>query len=742
MNIIKKTMRFITISLAALLLSGCPDGIAPDAKITFPTKMSLTDADFILVKGRSALHQHEKIIAWKHEQGEPPTIIAAVRINGVAASSDDGFATWQARVPLTAGMNTLVVETEDSDGDINPAAATVRVAQEKNLIPNGAAVEYTPGSDALMVAGNITNAVLRVDLASGERSLVSGQGAGSGPEVVNMLDFVLDPQGATGYAADVGANVVVAIDMASGARRIISGAGVGGGPAITGRARALTFDPGNNRLLSAGTMDLDGEGAIAFALFAIDLATGDRTVITDDLTNTDPALTLEQPFRIAVDNANNRALVYVWKLFVSASDRRTGTVVAVDLTDGSRSVLSDLDIGAGPLLTGSLGTSLSPFDNNILISAEPAKEQILITDLRSGDRRPLIAGPDLGSPFGLSVDPDRNLVYSAGNRGVYSVDLADAERRIISQFSVGRGPVVSSAQKFIVNGKKTTALAVDREIRMLVSFDLRSGKRRIVSNDLRGEGDGFVYPQQLQWDEAGGRAFVSDVVLEPSGDGGFVERAVIRKVDVMSGDRSVLIDSNSEQCGVPVGQVWDRRNGRLLVINAEAIVSVDPDSGACAVLTPLTLSGELSLSDIAIDDIGNRLLASGRLGDALGILQMDLADGQVSFVSGGGVGAGASFDVPRGSLGGLALDAENNRVVVTSFNSRLEATRVRRVVAVDLASGDRRTLSDNSSRVGPIYGEMNDVALDRSGNILLLDGAMDAVYLIDDESGERVLLSR
>jgi len=509
-----------------------------------------------------------------------------------------------------------------------------------------------------------------------------------------------------------------------------------------GRARALTFDKGNNRLLSGGTLDLDGAGTIAFALFAIDPITGDRSVISDDITFNDPELTLTQPFRIAVDNVNDRALVYVWKTFESPVDRRTGAVVAVNLTDGTRTLISDVDAGTGPQLTGSLGVTLNPFDNTQLFSAEPAKEQIIVTDLTSGNRSTLLSGSMLGSPFGLAPDSINNVLYSAGNRGVYSIGLEDAKLTTLSDFSVSHGPVISSAQRFVTDEKKKRAIIIDREIRTLFSISLTRGKRKIVSNDMRGAGENFIFPSQVQWDEEGKRAFVTDIALDANSDGVFSGPTVIRQVDMNTGDRNLLISSDNAECGTPLGQVWDTQNNRLLVINTQEIVRVEPNSGTCSLITSLEDSISFSVTDVEIDNSQNRLIASGSLNSALGILNISLETGAITFISGNGVGSGEAFDVPGGAIGGLTLDAENNRVLVTSFNSRLVSPRVRSIVEVDLASGNRTTISDNASRVGPIYGEMNDLATDSNGNIFLLDGAMDAVYLVNDQNGERVLFSR
>jgi hypothetical protein len=64
---------------------------APTAVITFPPAISMTEGEAVTVHGTAA---HDGTIA-------------SLQVNGVEASTGDGYATWFAAVPLTPGMNTL-----------------------------------------------------------------------------------------------------------------------------------------------------------------------------------------------------------------------------------------------------------------------------------------------------------------------------------------------------------------------------------------------------------------------------------------------------------------------------------------------------------------------------------------------------------------------------------------------------------------------------------------------------------
>ncbi len=65
------------------------------------------------------------------------------------------------------------------------------------------------------------------------------------------------------------------------------------------------------------------------ALIAIDLGNGARTIVSDDNTGSGP--NLDFPVGIALDSANNRALVV---------DNTLGALIAIELGSGERAVSS------------------------------------------------------------------------------------------------------------------------------------------------------------------------------------------------------------------------------------------------------------------------------------------------------------------------------------------------------------------------------------------------------------------
>ena len=88
-----------------------PDGLAPVATITFPGAAALLTSGRVTVRG-TAQSQHA---------------ITGVAVNGVPATSTDGFATWEATLALPPGTSSLMVSTEDMLGHTDGAAAKATV---------------------------------------------------------------------------------------------------------------------------------------------------------------------------------------------------------------------------------------------------------------------------------------------------------------------------------------------------------------------------------------------------------------------------------------------------------------------------------------------------------------------------------------------------------------------------------------------------------------------------------------
>ena len=121
--------------------------------------------------------------------------------------------------------------------------------------------------------------MLQIDPATGNRIVLTGAVVGSGPAVtvaaVGLENGVI-------YVTDVVGNQIMSVDPATGARTLVSGPGRGTGPAFVSPISVTSDSPD-----SVVVLDMDfpaGTGLGRGALIRVDLASGNRTLLSDDAT--------------------------------------------------------------------------------------------------------------------------------------------------------------------------------------------------------------------------------------------------------------------------------------------------------------------------------------------------------------------------------------------------------------------------------------------------------------------------
>jgi hypothetical protein len=124
------------------------------------------------------------------------------------------------------------------------------------------------GEGFLYVAYRTRKAVFRVDLVSGDRTIIADDVQGSGPLWTTIGPIAW--AGGALYVGDLaGVGQIIRVDPATRARTLVSAPGVGTGPSL----------PSLNQLVAepAGSLLYNQYGSLTVG--RIDLETGDRTVI-------------------------------------------------------------------------------------------------------------------------------------------------------------------------------------------------------------------------------------------------------------------------------------------------------------------------------------------------------------------------------------------------------------------------------------------------------------------------------
>ncbi len=338
-------------------------GGALQARIVFPPP-SATTADHIEVRGTAAADES----------------IGGVFVGDVAASSDDGFATWRADVPLALGANDLTVDVEVDGAGRTTGVASVAVERWATEADGQRGAGGWPGrmlgvgfdraGNRAIVSDDVVDGVFGIDAATGDRAVLSDSEStvevGSGFEIVRPTDLAV--RGDTAWVADGG--VLVAIDLISGDRVAL---------AEPGGISGVAADPDSQRVVVLAGGSLQDVDSTSGALSPI--------------AGSGPSL--DGAFRMDVDWSSDRAVA----LFEYSDD-----VIVIDLSTGARSILpnaSDIEF-SNPAHVAAVG------DGTALVWSD---QQLVRVDLDTGARA-LVSGPGVelrgvqamaGSPLGVIV---------------------------------------------------------------------------------------------------------------------------------------------------------------------------------------------------------------------------------------------------------------------------------------------------------------------------------------------------
>lgn len=232
-NVRAWAVRLVLVGLVACGLSSCGGGgggsrpVADvDVAILFPRVGQLSPGR-VLVRGRAQL---------------PTAGLSSVRVNGVEATTQDGFAHWMAEVWLEAGRRELVVDVTDGDARTARGVAVcgVQVSHFPRLLEG--AILLTSGEVAFLApepgaaeGGVVPHAVFALDVSAGiVRKVASARGGNLSPRSAAALAELPGGDLAVLSRLQDGARrfVLERLDVAAGFRTLLSGAGRGSGPPL------------------------------------------------------------------------------------------------------------------------------------------------------------------------------------------------------------------------------------------------------------------------------------------------------------------------------------------------------------------------------------------------------------------------------------------------------------------------------------------------------------------------------
>jgi sugar lactone lactonase YvrE len=653
--------------LLMLLLAGCGGadepadtapsaGTAPVATISFPGASALVTSPQLTVRGTA--------------HGQSP--MTRVAVNGVPATSTDGFATWAAQVVLPVGASTVVVSTEDAAGNTAPRAATALVTVGEPLLnPVGMAVEAT---GTLVVAdmgiflgvqGNMAplfryaqTGLVRVDLGRGTQVAVFREGAVNAPILSFPLAVAVEARGTLAVVDFEPAHTnlgccpgggVTRVDPVSGARSVLR--------SLTGPI-ALAVEAAGTLVVLAKAEGFD----TSLKVLRIDPVSGHTTVVSGAttiafgpplmITGSGPALV--DPTAIAVEAAGTLVVV------------DTGRMLRIDPVSGDRVLVSGDGLGSGPALvhpvamvveaTGALvvvDTKAGAFPEASVLRVDPVSgARAIVSDAMTG------SGPALFMPTAIAVEaPGTLVVADAGLEALVRIDPLSGARTLAFDGRLGGGPVVNVPTAMAVEAPGTLVVA-DAGYQAVLRVDPVSGTRGIISGPTLGSGPPFHGPVAIAVEAAGTLAVV-DVT----------DKAILR-VDPVSGNRTLIADA---------------RTG----------------SGP-AFVRPVAIAVEAT-GTLVVVDAGLSSIIVGA------ILRVDPRSGDRSALSGGMVGSGPPLQGPVA----IAVEAAGTLVVLDM------ALSGPRVLRVDPVSGTRTMVAD-APAAERLDVNSGDIAVEATGDLVVL----------------------
>jgi hypothetical protein len=201
--------------------------------------------------------------------------------------------------------------------------------------------------------------------------------------------------------------------------------------------RNLALDVSGNRVLFT---DNDNSGANADALYAVDLTTGARTVVSSTTLGT--GATFELPMDLVLDPAINPTRAIIAN---GSGSVQLPNLLAVSLANGNRSILVPSSGGAGgvpftlpgPLFLDSVNSRLiatNIYPQHLFAVPLPAASRQLISGTYPGLLTVRGTGPPQLFANGLDVDVSNDVAFvsTANNVAVMAIDLVSGDRVLIS----------------------------------------------------------------------------------------------------------------------------------------------------------------------------------------------------------------------------------------------------------------------------------------------------------------------
>ena len=329
--------------------------------------------------------------------------------------------------------------------------------------------------------------IIGIDTGTLAREALTQSDAGDGPQLISPSDLLIEQaSGSPSSLLVTDNNGLLRVDLANGERTVISSAVVGTGPfqgPITSIARDTRPDHvGHVFGVMRGT---------SYSLVSIDLANGDRELIVDSGLPSATRSMTDVQFNTAVNRL----------VFSDVKWAGLGTpdgIYAVDLGTTQQTPVSNSAVGSGPSFNYASNLILDPAagPTRVLVSNSNA-HNILSVDLETGDRSLFGAGTSQWSlPGALAAEGERIIGFDIYGYSLFSVPseggafhtLSGLDASSATVFNadtstfLGRGPMMLQGNGLEVDAAADVAYLTQIYAGSIMAIDLVSGDRVLISH--------------------------------------------------------------------------------------------------------------------------------------------------------------------------------------------------------------------------------------------------------------------
>ena len=595
------------------------DTTPPTAEILYPPTGSLTDASTISVFGAA----------------DDTVEVGFVRLNGLPANTVDGFASWSRQgVPLSP--NTPIdAQVSDTSGNFNNGADSIEISGGRRLPIYPTALAFDSTQDRLIFYSAGYGALFSYFPATEEVVLFSEPADGTSWDVADLVCVSSPP---ALYALEGNSKSVLAFNLNTGEESLISGAGRGTGLSFD-QPMGLTFvnaGAGTPPSLAVSDRKLGPENSPA--IVAVAISTGDRSVISSS-SEDDPVVgrgdgpELGSPAGLHYQKAFSRFLVVdTYQQALLSVDKDTGdraTIISNDNSEDGVSMISPSDVALSS--NGATAWLLDPIGKKVFSAHLPSSTLSLLCSntapagasnnrwssprnfsyrsgiglfvsdhfghtvfsvaTSSGSRTAALSmsaatGPEWKSPSEMDIDEsaETGFIACSSNNAIYAVSLVDGERSLLSGDGAGSGiTLLDPVDVAALDAASLIVVDVGAGQPRVLKVTRSGGVRTLVSGQGVGGGVSFNSASSVTVNASANAAYVLDPLDK-----------TITGVNIDTGDR-YRVAGGGVGAGPALDEVasiaWHSGTSSLLLLQAGSVLSINPASLQRTTLCDLDLAG-------------------------------------------------------------------------------------------------------------------------------------------------------